>query len=279
MPQVHPTAILDGDVTLAEDVSVGPHCVVDGAAGPITIGAGTRLIGSAYLTGPLTIGEHNTIYPFVTLGYPPQDLKWDPNRPGAGVVIGDRNTFRESVTIHRATSDETPTHIGNDNYLMACSHAGHDCSIANSCIIANAVLLAGFVSVADRVIIGGATSVHQFVRIGRGSMLTGSSGLAQDLPPFFMLTGFRVAGGINLVGLRRSKTPPDVIEDVRWTYRTLYRRSLSYKSALEVLRERADRPMIREYIDFLENSKRGICPGYAKHAARIGEPESTPEIR
>lgn len=262
MPQViHPSTMIEGDVHLADDVVIGPHCVLDGSAGGIEIGAGTRLIGNVWLVGPLTLGERSTLYPFVCLGFSPQDFKWDQARPGAGLSIGSGNTFREGVTIHRATSDETPTRIGDDNYWMAYSHAGHDCIVGNRCTFANAALLAGFVRVDDGVIIGGATTVHQYCRIGRGAMLSGAVGIAQDLPPFFMLTAHRLAGSINIIGLRRSKMPPDVIEDVRWAYKVFYRRGLSLRGALAALREREDRPMIREYIEFVEQSKRGICPG------------------
>lgn len=264
VPQVHSSAILTDDVRLAEDVVVGPNCVLDGAGGPIVIGDGTRVHGHAYLTGPLTLGERNVIYPFVTLGFAPQDLKWDPAVPGAGLRIGSGNVFRESVTIHRATSHETPTTIGDDNYWMVNSHAGHDCAIGSGCIFANCALLAGFARVDDRVIMGGNVTVHQFCRIGRGAFLSGLTGITQDLPPFFMLTGGNIAGSINLIGLRRSGMGADAIETVKWVYRVLYRTGVSPKKALETLRERQDHPLVAEYIAFIESSKRGICPARGK---------------
>ena len=239
---------------------VGPHCVLDASIGRITIGTQTTLSGHAYLTGPLVIGARNRIYPFTTLGFPPQDLKWDPAVPGAGLVIGQGNTFRESVTIHRATSLETPTRIGDNNYWMVNSHAGHDCTIGSSCIFANGTLLAGFVRIDDRVIFGGNTTIHQFCRVGRGAMLSGSMGLSMDLPPFFMLTGNNIAGSINLVGLRRSGMPSQDIDTVKWVYKTLYRDGVTPKRALETLRERIEHPLVREYIEFIESSKRNICP-------------------
>jgi len=266
MPNVHPSAILQGDIQLANDVEIGPQCVLDarGSGCRISIGAGTRLIGNVYLTGPLTLGQRNLIYPFVTLGFPPQDLKWDPAVPGAGLVIGSGNTLREHVTIHRATSHETPTMVGDNNYWMATSHAGHDCRIGSHCIFANGTLLAGFVRIDDRVITGGNVSIHQFCRVGRGTMLSGTVGLSLDLPPFFMLTAGNVAGSINLVGLRRSGMAREDIDIVRWVYRTLYRSGMTPKRALEVLRERTDHALVREYIEFIESSKRGICPARGK---------------
>ncbi len=264
-PPVHPSAVLEGDVRLGDGVIIGPHCVVNAPRGAsVTIGAGTRLISHAYLNGPLTLGESNTIYPFVTLGMSPQDLKWDANVPGAGLVIGSGNTFRESVTIHRATSHETPTKIGDKNYWMANSHAGHDCLIGNGCIFANGTLLAGFVRIDDRVITGGNATIHQFCRVGRGAMLSGTMGLSMDLPPFFMLTAGNVAGSINLIGLRRSGMPSADIDMVKWVYRMVYREGLPIKKSLETLREKSDHTIVREYIEFIESSKRGICPAHGK---------------
>ncbi len=255
---VHPTAILDGEIDLGDDVEIGPHCVL---AGRVTIGPGTRLIGHVYLNGPLEIGSNNVIYPFSCLGYAPQHPKYDPKQPGHGLMIGSGNTIREHVTIHRAFTDEGPTTIGDNNLFMAASHAGHDCRIANDCVIANNTLLAGHVVVEDAVNVGGAAMVHQFCRLGRGAMIAGGMGTGGDVPPFFMVTGINICGSVNLVGVRRSGLSSDDIEDVRWVYRTLYREGRTTKSALEVLRQRCDRPLIAEYVRFIESSQRGICPG------------------
>lgn len=271
MPSIHPTSILDGDIRLAEDVFIGPHCVLQAPAGTsITIGAGTKVMGNAYLTGPLTLGERNTIYPFVTLGFPPQDLKWDPAVPGAGLVIGSGNTFRESVTIHRATSHETPTIVGDNNYWMVNTHAGHDCRVGDNCIFANGALLAGFVRVENKVIIGGNATVHQFCRVGRGAMLSGSVGLSLDVPQYFMVTGTNVAGSINIIGLRRSGMAAEEIDLVKWVYRTIYRGGVSIKKSLDTLREKADHPLVSQYIEFIETSKRGICPARGKATRGTG---------
>jgi UDP-N-acetylglucosamine acyltransferase len=195
-------------------------------------------------------------------------LSWDPERDGAGLVIGDDNTFRESVTISRAASDEVPTRIGDGNYWMVNTHAGHDCQIGNRCVIANGTLLAGSVLVGDGVVIGGNVAVHQFCAIGRGALLSGTMGLNKDLPPFFTLTGGNIAGSINLIGMRRSGMPHEQIDDVRWVYKTLYRKGLTLKQARAQLEERSSRPIIAEYLAFLDASKRGICP--ARGEARRG---------
>jgi UDP-N-acetylglucosamine acyltransferase len=263
--EVHPSAHIDGDVVLADGVRIGPSCMLEG---PIRIGAGTRLVGHVHLQGPLEMGEGNTVYPFTCLGFAPQDLKWDPGRAGAGLRIGSGNVFREGVTIHRATSDERPTTVGDGNFWMANSHAGHDAAIGDHCIFANATLLAGHTEVHDRVITGGHATLHQFCRIGRGAMLSGNMGTQRDIAPFFLLTGIDVIGSINLVGLRRSGMSAKEIDDVKWVYRTIYREGLALKSAIERMRERSDRPLVAEYIAFCENSRRGLTPGVPKPQRR-----------
>jgi UDP-N-acetylglucosamine acyltransferase len=147
---------------------------------------------------------------------------------------------------------------------MTGAHAGHDCRIGDDCTFVSTSQLGGHVEVQDRVIVGGGTQVHQFVRLGRGSMLSGAMGLSADLPPWFMLTGNNLCGSINIVGLRRSGLGRDAIDDARWVYRTLYRSGLSSRSALDVLRERSTSPFVAEAIAFLESAKRPICPGRPK---------------
>jgi UDP-N-acetylglucosamine acyltransferase len=258
MPEIHPSAIVDHEVVLAEDVVVGPYCVL---SGPVEIGPGSRLVGNVYLNGPLRLGRDNLVYPFTTLGFAPQDFKWDPAAPGAGVRIGDGNVFRESVTIHRATSDETPTTIGDRTYWMVNTHAGHGCRIADGCVFANGTLLAGEVDVGEGVITGGNVAIHQYCRVGRGALISGTMGLNKDLPPFFMLTGGNLAGSINVVGMRRAGMPGEQIDDVKWVFKTLYRRGLPPAKAKAALRERAERPIVAEYLAFLDGSKRGLVPG------------------
>lgn len=258
---IDPTAVVRGDVEMAEDIAVGPGCVLDGTLGPITIGSGTRLIGGVYLHGPLVLGARNTIYPNACIGFAPQSLDFDPATAGRGVVIGDGNTFREGATVHRAKTAEGPTVIGDRNYFMVNSHAGHDARVADHCTFANGALLGGHVEVGERVVIGGNTCVHQFCRIGRGAMLSGGVALPRDLPPFFMLTGVNIAGSINTVGMRRQGLTSDQTGDIRWVYKTLYRRGLPPSAALEALRERAGRPLVAECIEFIESSRRGLCAG------------------
>jgi len=260
MARIHPSAIIVGDVTLAADVEVGPFCVIEGCPGPVTIGAGTRLLHRVTVQGPCSIGERNTLHPGVTLGMPPQDLGFDPAKPGAGLVVGHENVFRSGVTIDRAKTDQ-PTRVGRGNYFMANSHAGHDCVIGDWNIFANGTLLAGHVEVADKVTMGGNATVHQFCRVGRGAFVGGLTGFSLDLPPFFMVTGINIAGSINVIGMRRSGMPRSDIDTVRWIYKTLQRRSLPMPARLDELRTRAGDPVVDEFIAFVASSKRGIVPG------------------
>jgi len=270
MADVHSTTITEGDVELAEGVVIGPHCVLDGSKGPIRIGAGTMLRGHVHLQGPLTMGARNLLWPFVCLGFAPQSVSFDVHKAGHGLVIGEANRFREHVTIHRAMTDEGPTRVGDRNYFMAGSHAGHDCQIGCDCVFANVTLLAGHVRVEDRVITGGSSAAHQFVQLGRGAFISGSTGAAHDVPPWFTQTGTNFIGSINIVGLRRSGAGTEAIEQVKWVFKTLYRRGLSPARALQTLRERAAEPTISEYIRFIERSKRGLTPGRSQRLRGAG---------
>lgn len=256
--QVHSTAILEGDVQLADDVAIGPGCVL---TGPITIGAGTRLIGHVYGTGPLTMGPRNVVYPFTCLGFAPQHARFDPATPGRGLVIGEGNTFREHVTIHRAFTDEGPTRIGDRNYFMATSHAGHDVQIGSDCTFVNGALIGGHVTIEDRVLMGGAAAVHQFCRIGRGAMIGATHATSASVLPWFTLTGSNICGAVNLIGLRRNGFTAEQIEEVRWVFRTVYREGLSLQNAVERLKQRAESSVVAEYLRFIEASDRPICKG------------------
>lgn len=257
---VHPTAALEGDVQVGPGTVIGPGCSVLGTNGPVRIGAGCTLVAHAFLNGPLVMGDRNVVYPNACLGFAPQDLNFDHNAGGAGLVIGNGNTFREGVTVHRAKT-AVPTRIGDSNYWMTNSHLGHDAQVGNNCVIASGALIGGHVQLADRVTLGGNATIHQFVRVGRGAMFTGSIGTSLDLPPWFTLTARNVAGSMNVVGLRRSGASPEEIHTVRWVYRQLYRSGCTPQQSLGRLRTRAGDPVVDQYIAFIEQSKRGICHG------------------
>lgn len=254
MPTIDPTAKMDPKAELADDVVIGPSCVIEGQ---VVIGAGTKLFGHAYLRGPLTLGADNAVYPFVTLGLAPQDRKFDAEHDGAGVVIGDRNVIREGVSIHRATSDK-PTTLGDDNYLMAQSHLGHDVKLGDHCMLANCAVVGGHAVIGDHVMLGGYAGVHQFCRVGRLAMLSGHSGMGKDLPPFCTSYVMRTVGSLNLVGLRRAGYR-DHVKSLQRAFDLLFRSQHANQQALALIEQDfgAD-PLCMELVEFVRTSKRGL---------------------
>ncbi len=256
LANIHSSSVIDDQVQLADGVTVGPFCVIQG---PVTIGEGTRLISHVTLKGPITIGKDNTFYPGVSIGFSPQSRRVSPDEIKAGVAIGDANIFREGVTIHRA-SCETPTTVGNENYLMVNAHLGHDVVLEDRCTLANAVLMSGHVHMASDVNIGGNTALHQFCCIGRLAMVSGTQGLVHDVPPF--CTVHRPAHGgvsLNLIGLRRAGLN-EHIEALKKAFRILYRQKHTNKVAIARIEEElSDDPLVMELADFVKNvSTRGI---------------------
>jgi UDP-N-acetylglucosamine acyltransferase len=261
---IHPSSIVDPRAQIADNVQIGPGCVIEGA---VKIGPGCRLVGQVFLKGPLTIGRENRIYPFAALGFEPQDRKYDPDTEGAGLVIGDQNLIREGVTIHRATG-KRPTTVGSRNYLMCYCHLGHDGKIGDDCAIANGVLLAGHVELGDRVIMGGAAVVHQFCRIGRMAIQSGACGVTQDVPPFCAVHHSGLIAGINLVGLRRAGLR-EHIKPLQEAFRIMFEEHRAMSNALQVVEERlSGDPLVVELLTFIRGSKRGICHYHARHVGR-----------
>ncbi|MGB9711160.1 MAG: acyl-ACP--UDP-N-acetylglucosamine O-acyltransferase [Thermodesulfovibrio sp.] len=257
MSQIHKTAIVSSKAEIDEDVVIGPYCII---GDNVRIGKGTRLINHVQIEGITEIGENCTIFPFTSIGFPPQDIKYK-GQP-TGVKIGSNNTIREYVTIHRASvSGDGWTVIGDNNFIMAYVHIAHDCKIGNSVIMANLATLAGHVQVEDFAFIGGLVAVHQFTRIGAHAMIGGFSGVGQDVPPFTMASGPRAKlYGLNSVGLKRRGFSDETINILKKAYKILFRDKLQLKEAIEkVKKELPQIPEIIHLIEFIEANKRGIC--------------------
>lgn len=256
MIKIHPTAVIEAGAELADEVEIGPFAVV----GPeVRIGARTVVGPHCVIQGDTVIGADNRFHQSVSVGDVPQDLKFsgEPSR----VRIGDHNTIREFVTIHKGTKgDQMETSVGDHNLIMVGAHLAHDVVVTHHCILANTVALAGHVHVGEYAIIGGLSAVHQFVRIGPHAMVGGASAVANDVPPFLTVLGNRaVAQGLNFVGLRRRKFPRETINAIRDAFEILYRSALPQSEALErVRKEIPDLPEIRTFLDFLDTSTRGI---------------------
>ena len=262
MPTIHPPAIVSPAAQLAGDVVIGPNCVL---TGQVVLAAGVRLIAGVYLQGPVTIGEGTVLYPGAALGFEPQDYKFAPGSPTAGVTVGSKCLIREHATIHAASNEHTPTRLGDGCFMMAYSHLGHDCRVGNRVILVNYVGLSGHCEVADNATLSGHVGVHQFVRIGRLAFLSGGVSVGMDVPPFCMANERNRLGGLNLVGMRRNGVSRDEITEVRRAFRDCFRRPLPTDEMQAILDERgAHSPCVAEMAEFIRHSKRGVCTGMGR---------------
>lgn len=254
--QIHPSAVVEHGAILAANVSIGPFCYI---GADVEIGEGTQVYSHVVIKGPTKIGRDNTIFQFASVGEACQDLKYA-NEP-TQLVIGDRNTIRESVTIHRGTvQDNGITKIGSDNLFMVNSHVAHDCVVGNHCIFANNATLAGHVTVNDHAIVGGMSAIHQFCTIGSHVMLGGGSIVVQDVPPYVMAQGNHCAPfGVNVEGLKRRGFDKNAIKAIRQVYKLLYRNNLTLEQAkAEIATLAKDEPALLLFVEFFAKSRRGI---------------------
>jgi UDP-N-acetylglucosamine acyltransferase len=255
--KIHPTAIISSEAHLEEGVEIGPYSIV----GPdVNIGKNTIIGPHVVIDSQTDIGEGCRIFQFTSIGAVPQDLKFKGEK--TRTVIGNYNTIREYVTIHRATSaDIGVTIMGDYNLLMAYCHVAHNCKLGNRIVMANAANLAGHIHVEDNAIIGGLTGIHQFTRIGAHCIIGGCSAVAKDVPPFVMASGnMAKLYGLNMIGLKRRNFSPETIQSLKQAYRLVFRSALLLKTAIERIKtEVADIPEVRQFIDFIGHSQRGIC--------------------
>ena len=254
---VHPTAIVDPAVRIAETAEVGPYSII----GPeVEIGPGTRLMAHVYVEGPTCIGEDNIFFPYSTVGVASQDLKYKGER--AETRIGSRNRIREFVTIHRGTEGGgLLTSVGDDNLLMAYVHVAHDVRIGNHAVLANGVTIGGHVEVGDWAVVGAFSGVHQFCRVGRHAMVGGYSVITQDIAPFSTTVSPREAKvfGANKTGLERRGFASETIAHLQRAFRLLTHSKLNTSQAIERIRQEIpDCPEVDELIAFILASERGI---------------------
>lgn len=257
MTRIHPTAIIHDGAELDEHVRVGPYAIVGPQA---KIGAGTSIGAHAIVDGNTTLGRDNEIFPYAVVGSRPQDKKF--RGEDVALTIGDRNVIREFVTINPGTgAGGGTTTIGSGNLLMAYVHVAHDCQISDHCVFSNSAQLAGHVIVEDRVIVGGMSGIHQFVRLGTGAMIGGGSMVSLDVPPFCLVEGNRASlHGLNTIGLRRAGIDDAAIAALKDVYRLIFRRGKGTKAAVAELEAREDLPAeARTLVRFVAASKRGVC--------------------
>jgi UDP-N-acetylglucosamine acyltransferase len=239
-PRIHPSAVVHTEAALGEGVRVGPFAVIDAG---------------------VTLGANNHFHAGCVIGDTPQHLGYEgePTR----VEIGDGNTFREHVTVHRGMpANGGVTRIGNGNLFMVNSHVAHDCVVGDRAIFANGAVIGGYATVMDGAFLSGNTCVHQHCRVGRLAMLSGTSSVSQDLPPFWIVQEINIVHGVNVVGMRRAGIPNEQIMGVRRAFKAINRSGLTIRAALEQI-ETADGHLaaVRELVEFVRASKRGICTG------------------
>ena len=246
---------IDPRAEIGDEVHIGPFCVI----GPdVKIGHGTRLENNVTLMGHVTLGEHNHLFPGVVIGAQPQDVSY--RGSDTRVVIGDRNIFREGVTINRASEKEDGvTNIGNSNFLMACCHVAHDCKLGDHIIMANATLLGGHVHVYDHATLSGGIGVHHFTTIGRYSFVAGLARVIHDVPPFMLCEGHPARPRcINVVALKRNSFTTETIHCLSETHRLLYRAKVGLDHAREILRTNEKLvPAVNELLSFIQTQQEG----------------------
>jgi len=256
MPRIHPTALVDPTAELAPDVDVGAYSIVGPGA---TLGPGTVVGPHVVVAARTRIGARNRIFQFASIGEIPQDRKYG-GEPTT-TTIGDDNVFREFVTIHAGTAqDRGDTAIGNGNLFLAYTHVAHDCVVGNWTVFSNNAQIAGHVHIADWVVLGAYSGVHQFGRVGVHAMLAAAAIVLQDVPPFVTASGYPAKPhGTNNEGLRRRGFTPDDILAVRRAYKTLYREGRTLEEARAALAQAAEAtPVLAPLVEFLAERGRGI---------------------
>lgn len=256
--QIHPTASVHPDASLGAGVRIGPYAVIEADC---VIGAGSIIGPHVVIRRYTRLGERNELHAHVVLGGEPQDIAFKPCE--SFVEIGDENTFREAVTVHRGQRAGGVTQIGHRNYLMVNTHIAHDCVLGDAVIMANNSTLGGHVRLGDRAFISGHVAIHQFCRVGRLAMVAGLAKVVQDCLPFVITDGNPArARGLNVVGMRRAGFSPETLQALRRAYRELLRSGRPLQEALSVLGESPE-AAVQELATFVTDSKRGFA-----HVAR-----------
>ena len=255
-PFIHETAIVAANARIGDDCHIGAFCTV---GENVVLGEGVRLDSHVVVDGRTTIGDETHIFPFVSIGLAPQDLKYA-GEP-TGTEIGKRNHIREFVTIHRGTEGGGGmTRIGDGNLLMAQAHVAHDCQLGSEIIMANAATLAGHVEIADKASVGAYSGVHQFCRIGYEAFVGGYSVVVKDAMPFAIIQGNHAkCYGLNKLGVKRRGYGRDTIDKLNHAFHLLLSAKLNTTQAVERIREEI--PDCREVdllVRFIESSKRGV---------------------
>lgn len=257
MLQIHPTAILGKKIILGKDNVIGPQVIIEDG---VKIGSRNTLMHGVFIAAGTELGNDNKIHMNAVIGHEPQDVAF--KHEPSSTKIGNGNTIREFVTIHRGTKAGTSTVIGDSNFIMAYCHIAHNCVLGNNIIMVNQASLTGYCTVEDRAFLSGMTGFHQFSKIGKLAMVSALSAFNKDIPPFVICGGRPgVALGVNVVGLRRAGVSAAVRDEIKTAFKLLYRSGLNVSQAVEEMKKTLRSEEVRHMIRFIEESKRGILDG------------------
>ena len=277
MNKIHPTAIVDPKAEIGEDVEIGPYCVIDGG---VRLGKGCRLDTQVRIKGRTTIGPNNQFFHSCIVGELPQDIGFE-DAPHSTLRIGEGNTIREYVQIHASTL-EKGTIIGNHNFIMSLSHIAHDVEMGDHNILVQACIMGGHSLIEDHVYLGGACGLHPHIRVGSHAIIGGMTTVIQDVPPYLMVVSESrscVVEGVNSIGMRRANFSVESRKAIKRAYKTLFVEGVSVPKGLASIRKELlekydpnseEYLKIKHFIEFSENSKRGITSGRAVSNKRRG---------
>ncbi len=254
--KIHPTAIVDSKAELHESVEVGAYSIIEK---DVVIGEGTVIETGTRIFAGTRFGKFNKVHHGAVIGVGPQDLGFDVNTP-TKTIIGDNNTFKEYSNIHRGTKVDSPTIIGNRNYFMGSVHVGHDSILGDDNILTQGAVLAGHVTIGNKIFISGLVAVHQFCTVGDYAMVAGCAKVVQDVPPFSTADGNPCSIiGLNTVGLKRGGFSPEIRAAIKSAYKVIYHSGMNYRKALEELEKNSNHPPeVLSIIQFFRNSDRGV---------------------
>ena len=250
---IHPTSIISQNAKISNDVEIGPYCVI---GENVEVESNTKIYSHVNIQGNTKIGKNNEIFPFVSIGTPPQDLKYKGEKNST--IIGNNNKIREYVNINPGTSEGgTITKLGSNNLLMVYCHVAHDCNLGNNIVLANNVQVGGHVTIEDNAIVGGSCAIHQFSRIGHLSMVGGMTGVLSDVIPFGLSLGNRNnLVGLNLIGLRRAKISNEDIKKLQKFYNIVFNNQ-NFRSNIENLEiDVKENKYVKTIIDFINSDKK-----------------------
>lgn len=261
-PRIHPTSVIDPSAELAPNVRVGPFATI---LGPVRLGDGCVIGPGAYLVGEVIAGEDNEFGAGCVIGEKAQHLKLH-DAPGR-VVIGRANVFREHTTVHRSTLPGQATVIGDHNFFMVNAHVGHDCVVGSHVVLANGAMLGGHSVIEDRAFLSGNCGVHQFCRVGKVALLSAMCSATTDVPPFAIMESRNRIVGVNVVGMKRAGYDQIEIQAVREAFRLLLTSRLLRQEVIKrIEQDYGDVPAISDLVQFLRESRRGICLTRARRA-------------